>query len=105
MGMQDPKPTFAALFTHLRDSYSDLAYLHVVEPLVDGDASGDGQAHKSNDFLREIWKPRPFISAGGYKREHAIEAAESTGDLIAFGRFFISNVSSALPLLCVFTLH
>ena len=103
--MQDPKPTFAALFTHLRDSYSDLAYLHVIESRIDGDSIGGSQAHGSNDFLREIWKPRPFISAGGYKRELAIEAAESTGDLIAFGRFFISNVSSALHLLCDFTLH
>ena len=100
MGMSDPKPTFAALFTRIRDTHPDLAYLHVVEPRVNGYLHRDAQAHESNDFLREIWKPRPFMSAGGYDREHAIEAAESTGDLISFGRLFISNVRSS----CLFTL-
>jgi NADPH2 dehydrogenase len=47
---------------------------------------------KDNDFLREIWSPRPFISAGGYTRELAIDTAETKGDLIAVGRLFISNV-------------
>jgi hypothetical protein len=47
---------------------------------------------KSNDFLRELWSPRPLISAGGYTRELAIATAETKGDLIACGRFFISNV-------------
>ncbi len=48
---------------------------------------------QSNDFIREIWRPRPLISAGGYDRDLALQEAESTGDLIAFGRYFISNVS------------
>ena len=47
---------------------------------------------QSNDFLREIWSPRPFISSGGHTRESAFEFAER-GDLVAFGRLFISNVS------------
>jgi NADPH2 dehydrogenase len=47
----------------------------------------------SNDFLREIWQPRPFISAGNYTRESAMRAADETGELVAFGRSFISNVS------------
>lgn len=47
---------------------------------------------KSNDFIREIWKPRPLISAGGYNRETALAVAETKGDLVAFGRYFISNV-------------
>lgn len=47
---------------------------------------------QSNDFIREIWRPRPLISAGGYNRELALKVAETKGDLIAFGRFFISNV-------------
>ena len=48
---------------------------------------------QSNDFIREIWGPRPIISAGGYDRDLAIEFADTKGDLIAFGRYFISNVS------------
>ena len=49
--------------------------------------------YQSNDFIREIWSPRPIISAGGYNRDRALEVAETKGDLIAFGRLFISNVS------------
>ncbi|KII91973.1 hypothetical protein PLICRDRAFT_172136 [Plicaturopsis crispa FD-325 SS-3] len=93
MGMVDPKPTFAYLVQRLRDEYPDLAYIHVVEPRVDGGKTRetgvpDGE---SNDFIREIWAPRPLISAGGYDRELALETAEHTGDLIAFGRHFIAN--------------
>jgi hypothetical protein len=51
------------------------------------------QQIQSNDFIREIWQPRPLISAGAYNRDLAIRAAE-TGDLIAFGRAYIPNVSS-----------
>ena len=47
---------------------------------------------QSNDFLREIWSPRPLISAGGYTRELALEVAETKGDIIGVGRLFISNV-------------
>lgn len=32
-----------------------------------------------------------FISAGTYKPDSAIEVADKHGDLIAFGRYFISN--------------
>ena len=47
---------------------------------------------QTNDFIREIWAPRPLISAGGHTRESALAFAER-GDLVAFGRMFISNVS------------
>lgn len=47
---------------------------------------------QGNDFLREIWGSRPFISAGGYNHELAVDVAEKTGNLIAFGRHFIANV-------------
>ena len=47
---------------------------------------------QDNDFLRDIWKPRPFISAGGYTRQLALEGAQTKNDLIAIGRLFISNV-------------
>ena len=91
MGMPDPVPTFAALAMFIRDRYPDFAYIHVIEPRVDGVTLRQAGAHESNDFLREIWRPRPFISAGGYERDDAIFAAKR-GDLVAFGRYFISNV-------------
>ncbi|KAJ7869138.1 hypothetical protein B0H14DRAFT_3440840 [Mycena olivaceomarginata] len=68
------------------------AYLHVVEPRVDGsetlDVIKDGY---SNDFIRDIWGNRRLISAGGYTRETAVAAAEEKGDLIAFARPYIAN--------------
>lgn len=43
--------------------------------------------------MREIWAPRPFICAGGFERDTAFAHSEETGDLIAFGRAYIANVS------------
>jgi 2,4-dienoyl-CoA reductase-like NADH-dependent reductase (Old Yellow Enzyme family) len=96
MYFADPKPTYAHLVTEIRDRYPDFAYLHVVEPRVDGSQTveviKDGY---SNDFIRDIWGDRRLISAGGYTRDTAIAAAEGKGDLIAFARPYIANVSFA----------
>ncbi|KAK0463295.1 hypothetical protein IW261DRAFT_158426 [Armillaria novae-zelandiae] len=92
MRMDDPIPTFAYLVTKIGQRHPDLAYLHVVEPRVSGTVTRDDVgAHESNDFIRELWAPRPLISAGGYKREEAMKVADEKGDLVAFGRYFISN--------------
>ncbi|KII91975.1 hypothetical protein PLICRDRAFT_154167 [Plicaturopsis crispa FD-325 SS-3] len=93
MGMDDPKPTFAYLVQRLHDEYPDLAYIHVIEPRVDGLVTREhgAPAGQSNDFIREIWAPRPLISAGGYERASGLEAAERTGELIAYGRYFVAN--------------
>ncbi|KAJ7359112.1 hypothetical protein DFH08DRAFT_403618 [Mycena albidolilacea] len=92
MHFDHPKPTYAHLVTQIRDRYPEFAYLHVVEPRVDGsetlDVIKDGY---SNDFIRDIWGDRRLISAGGYTRETAIAAAEEKGDLIAFARPYIAN--------------
>ncbi|KAF8215665.1 hypothetical protein K438DRAFT_1704537 [Mycena galopus ATCC 62051] len=87
----DPKPTYAYLTTQLRDRFPELAYLHVVEPRVDGSQTVDVNEGYSNDFIRDIWGDRHLISAGGYTRETAIAAAEAKGDLIAFGRAYVAN--------------
>lgn len=91
--MEDPKPQFIHLVSALRDRHPNLAYLHVVEPRISGGRDQPFNDSESNDFLRAIWKPRPYISAGGYTRDTALLAAEKDGDLVAFGRFYISNVS------------
>ncbi|KAK0184553.1 hypothetical protein F5146DRAFT_241665 [Armillaria mellea] len=92
MRMADPVPTFAYLVTKIGQRHADLAYLHVVEPRVSGTVTRDDvSAHESNGFIRDLWAPRPLISAGGYKREEAMKAADEKGDLVAFGRYFISN--------------
>lgn len=94
MGMEDPIPTYTYLVSSLRDLYPDLAYIHAIEDFHDSSPPPDKPSLKSNSFLRDIWAPRPFISAGGYSSaECLVHAAESTNDIIAVGRFFISNVS------------
>ncbi|PSR83728.1 hypothetical protein PHLCEN_2v5627 [Hermanssonia centrifuga] len=98
MRMEDPVPAFAYLATELVKQHPSMAYLHLVEPRVSGYTDREvlaGEAStQSNDFLRDIWRPRPFISAGGYYRELALENAEKKGDLIAFGRSYIGNLTN-----------
>lgn len=93
--MNDPKPTFSYLVSKIKDLHTDLAYLHLVEPRVNNNEERDPSeigSHESNDFIRAIWSPSPIISAGGYTRETAIQVAQEKGDIVAFGRHFISNV-------------
>lgn len=95
MGMKDPIPQFTYFVNQLKNTYPDLSYLHVVEPRVSGSVTFDRQSltHESNDFLRKLWSPNVFISAGGYTRETALERAEEseTNELIGFGKLFIAN--------------
>ncbi|KAJ2936026.1 hypothetical protein H1R20_g1068, partial [Candolleomyces eurysporus] len=95
MKMKDPVPQFSHFVASLARNHPNLAYLHVVEPpAIEERADIKGLAEvpeESNDFLRKIWAPRPFISCGLYTGETAIEAAEKKGDIIAFGHHFISN--------------
>ena len=92
------KETFTYFVTQLLRSQPDLAYLHVVEPriwadkLIPEDFMHDKT--ESNDFIRNIWAPKPYITAGGYTRETAIQETERwPNELVAFGRLFTSNVS------------
>ncbi|OSX62236.1 hypothetical protein POSPLADRAFT_1056819 [Postia placenta MAD-698-R-SB12] len=98
MRMDDPKPTFAYLVSRIAEAHPSFAYIHVTEARVNGNVDREVLENESNDFLREIWAPRPFISAGGYTRDTAFEAAEKTGELVAFGRLFISNPDLPLRL-------
>ncbi|KAI0795058.1 NADH:flavin oxidoreductase/NADH oxidase [Abortiporus biennis] len=99
MGMQDPYPTYTYVVNQLLERHPDLAYIHAIDPRARGVADSVGanielvsDVHgKSLDFIRKIWGPRPFISAGFYTPELALETAETKGDLIAFGRYFIAN--------------
>jgi NADPH2 dehydrogenase len=93
MKMANPVPQYSHFVATLKSKHPTLAYLHVIEPRIDGTIEAVVQSgeHESNDFIRAIWKPRPLISAGGYTRQGALKRAEK-GELIAFGRFYISNV-------------
>lgn len=91
MGMKDPKPTYSHFVSRIRDLYPQFSYLHVVESRVD-DISGVDPGANSNDFIRKIWQPKPYIAAGGFTRDLAMQASDKTGELVAFGRSYISNV-------------
>ncbi|KDR78078.1 hypothetical protein GALMADRAFT_138223 [Galerina marginata CBS 339.88] len=82
MKMADPIPQFSHFVNSIVAAHPNLSYIHVVEPDL---------PNESNDFLREIWAPRPFISCGGYTAETAVARADKDGDLIAFGKWYISN--------------
>ena len=91
--MKEVIPQFSHVVTRIRDLHPSFSYIPLVEPRVDGvsDRAEIPIGH-SNDFIRNIWAPRPIISAGGYNPEIAKDIAEKKGDLIAFGRSFIANV-------------
>ncbi|KAK0189886.1 hypothetical protein F5146DRAFT_1139383 [Armillaria mellea] len=99
MNMKEPKPTFAHLVSQIKTQHPDLAYLHIVEPRIFGNFDRETVgADEENDFIREIWAPKTLVAAGGYNRQTAMEAADKTSDLIAFGRHFVSNPDLVLRL-------
>lgn len=79
-----------ALFTHLAKTFSQLnmAYIH----LVDHSAMGAPEVSQTiKDMFRETFKGTLILS-GGYNLQSANnDLAANKGDLIAFGRPFISN--------------
>ena len=83
--------------SELHKRHPNLAYLHAIEPRVQG--TGDrieaAREVESNDFLRAIWNDKPWISAGGFTRDNAIKHADEQGELVAFGRYYTSNVRFA----------
>ena len=93
--MANPVPQYTHFVTALKVSHPNLAYLHVVESEP---RPGVITANEPNDFIRDLWSPKPLIVAGGFTRESAIQRADQTGDLVAFGKPFISNVCSFVPL-------
>jgi NADPH2 dehydrogenase len=92
MRMDDPIPTFSYLIKKLKGNQPNLAYIHLIEPRMAGNAFDNNAPDGNNDIFRDIWAPKAIITAGGFSRESAIKRAEEHGDLIAFGRYFISNV-------------
>ncbi|KAI9453406.1 hypothetical protein BJY52DRAFT_1289405 [Lactarius psammicola] len=101
MGMKDPLPTFTAFVERIRDTHPNFAYIHVVEPRVNGLTEGDltdENRTQSNEVLRKIWGDRPYIAAGGMDGATAINTVEKYGGLVAFGRHFIANPDLPLRL-------
>jgi NADPH2 dehydrogenase len=92
MKMKDPVPQFSYYAEELKKL--KLAYLHVVESRITGNANID--ATDKIDFLIDIWgKTSPVFVAGGFKQDSAYRAVDEEykgKDItIVFGRYFISN--------------
>lgn len=100
--MANPRPQFTHFVTALKDAHPELAYLHVVEPDEAYSGRREGEAPESNDFIRQIWSPRPLITAGGYTRNSALDRArKNENELIAFGKLYIANVCPPFLFLCM----
>ncbi|KAF9484153.1 NADH:flavin oxidoreductase/NADH oxidase [Pholiota conissans] len=101
MGMADPVPQFSYLVKQILQKHPDLAYLHVtakrLDKVTEGEVPGVNDTFDAggseNDFIREIWSKngKKLITAGGYTKKTGERVAEEKGDLIAYGRPFISN--------------
>lgn len=97
--MQDPIPQFTHLISELANRHPTLSYVHLVEPrAIGGGVDVSPQQGESLDFARAAWKQtgRPFLVAGGYTPELALEHMKIAGhenDVVVFGRHFLANVS------------
>ncbi|KIW81658.1 hypothetical protein Z517_04684 [Fonsecaea pedrosoi CBS 271.37] len=92
MGMDNPIPQFTYLLQELQKL--QLAYLHIIEARVAGNADAD--LRDSIDVFVDAWNnTSPVIVAGGYTAESALQVVDGKyrgkDVLVAFGRQFISN--------------
>ena len=90
MSDSDPKALFTYVAKHL--NRFGLAYLHIVEPRVRGNVVvAKGQGPIAAEYLRTIFTGK-IVAAGGFEPDTA-EAVVTKGDadLVAFGRYFVSN--------------
>lgn len=90
MSDSNPKALFSYVVKEL-NKYK-LAYLHLVEPRVDGNATLEKPCSDlTSGFFRNFYDGL-IMSAGGYDRELGNEVlASGEADLVAYGRLFISN--------------
>lgn len=92
MRVEDPIPQFSHLVKGLKEL--KLAYLHLVESRVSGNA--DVESSDKLDFAIDIWgNTSPVLLAGGFRPESAVETVDKQYKdkdvAIVFGRYFISN--------------
>merc|ERR1711939_1113390 len=92
MKMDDPIPQFTHLIKGLKEL--KLAYIHVVESRVSGNA--DIESTEKIDFALDVWgKTSPVLVAGGFRPDSAKRAVDEEykdQDIaIVFGRYFIST--------------
>ncbi len=92
MGDEDPEALFRHVAARLNDC--ELAYLHVVQPEIAGNATiaqPDPTRTSIVTMIRGVYHGT-LIACGGYDYRRATRALEIEGiDLIAFGRLFLAN--------------
>jgi N-ethylmaleimide reductase len=86
----DPEATFGYVANRL-NRYA-LAYLHIIEPRVKGiETISEGQPPVASALQRKTYKGN-ILAAGGFDPESAEAIIErGDADMVAFGRYFISN--------------
>jgi 2,4-dienoyl-CoA reductase-like NADH-dependent reductase (Old Yellow Enzyme family) len=84
--------TWSYITKQIQNKHPNLSNLHFVEGRAEVHNSNAANTIDSLEPYRQIWKG-PFISAGGFStsNDFAIDIAEKTGNLMAFGRAFIAN--------------
>ncbi|KAK8850748.1 hypothetical protein IAR55_004668 [Kwoniella newhampshirensis] len=100
-GMREPKPmdTFVPWAKTILTNQPRLAYIHATEGRASGAVDTPEELITEVDTLdpiravvQDLGKGTRFIVAGGFLPETAKDHAEKYGDdLVAFGRYFISN--------------
>jgi NADPH2 dehydrogenase len=107
----DPYEHWGYVVEQIRERFPKLAYLSMTDPRLDP----DGTKQFSSDYFRAILRgykgpisklfaeehvrfdepneeyPTLFLSAGGYTASDAEPCGDRTGDLIGYGRIYISN--------------
>ena len=90
--MTDSNPR--ATFGHVAEQLNKfaLAYLHIIEPRIKGiELIAENQQPIAAQHLRTVYRGT-IIAAGGFDRQAAIDTLDAgDADLVAFGRYFISN--------------
>ncbi|KAI0742653.1 NADH:flavin oxidoreductase/NADH oxidase [Daedaleopsis nitida] len=89
MGMEDPVPTYTYLLGEMKRKYPALAFVHSVSAA--GPLNEMPKDPSQADLLYKLWAPRTVITTGGFDRESGVKTAEETGQVIGYGRAFLSN--------------
>jgi N-ethylmaleimide reductase len=90
-GMGDSAPGVTFPYVARALARYGLAYLHVIEPRVTGNASDDAQQPVAAGQLRPLFGG-PVMAAGGFDATGAAAIlAKDDADLVAFGRHFLAN--------------
>ena len=95
LSMSDSNPL--ELYKHVLQALDqkNISYVHLIEARIAGSAENKAFETQAHNFVSATLRPYfkgTLIAAGGYTRETAIEAVENgIADLVAFGRYFISN--------------